>query len=81
MPMRDAYADHLLALTGGARELLVTFEYDQAKIAGPPFSVTEAEVRARYGSLYRLERAETRDVPGGLKGLCPARESAWLLRV
>jgi thiopurine S-methyltransferase len=81
LPMRDRYAEHLLALTGGARELLVTFEYDQAKIAGPPFSVMEGEVRTRYGEIYRLTRAETRDVPGGLKGLCPAQESAWLLKV
>jgi thiopurine S-methyltransferase len=79
-PVRERYAAHLLALSGGAPQLLVTFEYDQSLAAPPPHSVTEAEVRRLYGAAYRPELAERRDVPGGLKGICPAKESAWLLR-
>jgi len=78
-PMRNRYAPHLLALTGSAPQLLVTFEYDQSRATPPPHSVPETEVRRHYGTAYRVELAERRDVPGGLKGICPAEESAWLL--
>jgi hypothetical protein len=41
--------------------------------------VLEAEVRAHYGATYRLDRAEVREVSGGLKGVCPAQEGVWLM--
>jgi thiopurine S-methyltransferase len=69
----------LIELTGAAPQLLVTFEYDQKRLPGPPFSVLEAEVRAHYGATYWLHRAAVRDVPGGLKAVCPAQESVWLI--
>jgi len=78
-PLRERYAAHLAELTSAAPQLLVTFEYDQTRQAGPPFSVPEAEVRAHYGATYSLVRAETREVLGGLKGTCPAQESVWLI--
>jgi thiopurine S-methyltransferase len=77
--LRERYAAHLIVLTSPAPQLLVTFEYDQARQPGPPFCVPEAEVRALYGATYRLDRADVREVPGGLKGVCPARESVWLI--
>ena len=77
--MRKRYGAYLIALTDGAPQLLVTFEYDQSVMPGPPHSVTEAEVGKHYDAQYQLELAETRDVAGGLKGRCPATESAWLL--
>jgi thiopurine S-methyltransferase len=78
-PLRERYAAHIIGLTSAAPQLLVTFEYDQARQSGPPFSVLEAEVRTLYGATYRLDRAEIREVPGGLKGSCPAQESVWLI--
>ncbi len=77
--MRKRYAAYLIALTNTAPQFLVTFEYDQAIMPGPPHSVTEAEVLKHYDAAYRLTPAETREVEGGLKGRCPASESAWLL--
>ena len=79
-PLRQRYAAHLLELTNSAPQLLVTFEYDQTRRPGPPFSVMEAEVREHYGATYRLERVEVREVPGGLKGADIAQESVWLMR-
>jgi thiopurine S-methyltransferase len=78
--MRVRYAAYLIALTDGAPQFLVTFDYDQTVMAGPPHSVTEAEVRKHYDAQYQLELVESRDVPGGLKGQCPATESAYLLK-
>lgn len=54
--MREAYASHLLGILPPAtRILLVTFDYPQAEMPGPPFAVSAGEVEA----LYR-ERAEVR---------------------
>ncbi len=47
--LRRRYVDHLRTLAPkGARVLVVTFEYDQSLMAGPPFSVEEAELRALF---------------------------------
>lgn len=46
---RRRYAAHLRSLAhAGTRMLLVAFEYDQTKKAGPPFSVDDREVRELY---------------------------------
>ncbi|WP_297295095.1 thiopurine S-methyltransferase [uncultured Methylovirgula sp.] len=77
---RTRYAAHLRAITGGAPQIVITFDYDQSRMDGPPFSVDESEIRRLYEDAYRLANLESRDVEGGLKGLCPARESLWLLQ-
>ena len=78
-PMREEYASHVPAITRNAPQLLVCFEYDQACVNGPPFSVVEAEVRQRYEGTYAVSLLERVDVQGGLKGTCPATEAAWHL--
>lgn len=77
-PMRRRYAAHLDTLTRGAPQLLVTLEYDQHCMEGPPFSVPGDEVRELYGNRAPMQRA-SREIPGGLKGKCPAVERVWLL--
>lgn len=48
---RRAYAEHMLALTPpGTRMLLVTLQYADGALPGPPFSVPESDVRAYYGA-------------------------------
>ena len=79
-PMRKRYAAYLPELTGRAPQFLVTFIYDQSVIDGPPFSVEDKWVAAHYEPSFDLEIVETRDVEGGLKGVCPAKETAWLLK-
>ncbi len=61
--MRERYVQHLRAiLPGAARGLLVTLEYPQEQMDGPPFSVPEAEVRERLEGAWRLERLLSVDV-------------------
>ena len=76
---RTLYAAHLLAITDRAPQFVITFDYDQSRMDGPPFSVNEAEMRAHYGDAYRLSSVESSDIPGGLKGFCPARELSGFL--
>jgi thiopurine S-methyltransferase len=78
--MRDRYSAHLRAITGTAPQLLISFEYEQEKMEGPPFSIDAGEVARQYAAKYRLDNIATVDVPGGLKGVVPAIERVWLLR-
>ncbi|TGD74315.1 thiopurine S-methyltransferase [Mangrovimicrobium sediminis] len=78
-PMRERYTAHLRAVSGGVRQLLIAYVYDQSLADGPPFSVTDAEVERHYAAHYRLTRLVAEPVPGGLKGKYPAQEHVWLL--
>lgn len=78
--MRRRYSAHLCRITESARQLLICLEYDQDLMPGPPFSITGDDVAALYGNRYRITRLASSSVPGGLKGFCPATETAWLLR-
>ena len=77
--MRDRYAVHLMELTGKAPQLLICYEYDQALMGGPPFSISNEEVHRHYQGHYELSLLERADVLGGLKGTCAAKENVWLL--
>lgn len=77
--MRRRYAAHLMAVTDHAPQLLISYVYDQRLIDGPPFSVSNEEVARHYQGSYDLKLLTSADVPGGLKGQCPATENVWLL--
>jgi len=77
--MRTRYTAHLMAITDAAPQCLITFEYDQGLMDGPPFSVAGDEVRRHYGDAFTIEPLETQEVPGGLKGKAAASETVWLL--
>ncbi len=77
--MRDRYTQHLIDITGKASQLLISFDYDQAQMDGPPFSVKGREIRRHYQDIFNISLLESFDMPGGLKGKCPAKEEAWLL--
>ncbi len=68
--MRERYARKLAAmLPAGIQTLLVTLEYDQAALVGPPFAVGETEVRALFEPAHAVELLHTRDAL--------AEESRW----
>jgi len=78
--IRERYTSHLMNISGTAPQLLITYEYDQLLMDGPPFSVTENEVKRHYEAAYRLQPVESKNIPGGLKGKVAATETAWLLQ-
>ncbi len=67
-PLREQYATHLMAITQCAPQLIISFEYDQNEMAGPPFSVNEKTVDALYSADYNIQRLERSVLEGGLKG-------------
>jgi len=78
--MRHRYTALLIDVTDKAPQLLVTYEYDQNLMEGPPFSVSEEEVNQHYSGSYDLSLIASTDVVGGLKGKCAAKENVWLLK-
>lgn len=69
-------------LKESGRILLVTLDYDQDEMAGPPFSVSEEEVRTLFSGMKitRLQRDEAdADHPKIKKGLSRFAEEIWLI--
>ena len=63
--MREQYAAHLLRiLPAAARGLLITLEYPQAQLDGPPFAVLDQEVQGLLGGRWQLETLEVTDILG-----------------
>jgi thiopurine S-methyltransferase len=61
--MRVSYATHLKAILPARAEiLLVTMEYSQNEMQGPPFAVSENEVIKLYQSHYQIDRLYQRDI-------------------
>ncbi|WP_108882988.1 thiopurine S-methyltransferase [Anderseniella sp. Alg231-50] len=78
--MRIRYAVHLTDITCQAPQLLITFEYDQTQMAGPPFSISDAEIPEHYRDCYSVAPLASVHVAGKLKGKCTAKENVWLLK-
>lgn len=70
--LRQRYADTLCRLVGEATQLIITFDYHQPDMAGPPFSVTQEMVEALYSHHYMVSPLLRHPVEGGLKGLVAA---------
>ncbi len=77
--MRQRYTAHLRTITSTAPQLLLAFEYDQSKLEGPPFSIPDAFVERYYQDHYHLTKLDRVEVPGGIRGECPAQEHVWML--
>lgn len=83
--MRTRYARHTLELLpAGTPVLLVTFDYPQHEMAGPPFAVTPAEVHALFGNQADVTLLAQEDVLAQNprfreRGLSRLRENIFLL--
>ncbi|SFM68297.1 thiopurine S-methyltransferase [Marinobacter zhejiangensis] len=84
--MRKKYVDHLTAiLPDGANILLITLDYNSEEMKGPPFNVSDEEVRALFGEDYDVELLSKQDMArdnpfAKRRGLsCGATESVFRL--
>jgi thiopurine S-methyltransferase len=78
--IRILYTKHLIDLTDNAPQLLITYEYDQKLMEGPPFSVCNEEVSRHYQDRYEISSLISLDVADGLRRKYPAKENVWLLK-
>ena len=78
--LRVRYIAHLRTLlTAATPGLLVTFDYPQDQMEGPPFSVPDVEVRSHYPRATQL--AERPAVGGRLGALGTAFERCYLVEL
>lgn len=82
--MRVQYAKHLSSITANAHQFLITLDYDQDKMSGPPFSVQENEVKNLYDSNYKIEQLARKNIieheeKFASRGLTELYESVYLL--
>ncbi|SFW59455.1 MULTISPECIES: thiopurine S-methyltransferase [Pseudomonas] len=63
-PMRERYAAHLQRILPNGVGLLITLDYNQDEMPGPPFSVGNDEVQRLLGDVWRLEVLQEQDVLG-----------------
>ncbi|MEM7377236.1 MAG: thiopurine S-methyltransferase [Pseudomonadota bacterium] len=77
--MRARYAAHLQTLSGAIPQLLVTLDYDQDTLDGPPFAVSPDQVEAFYAARYHCHVLHTAFDPTGLKGRVAVTERVWHL--
>lgn len=85
--MRVRYVEHLQRLLPPVQipMLLVTIDYDQAQMQGPPFAVSDQEVRSLFSPNWSLECILEDDVLAKEprfreRGLSRMREHIYLLR-
>ncbi len=84
--LRERYVQHLRAiLPGKLSVLLVTMDYPQAEMEGPPFAVTEQEVAALYKNDFTIEQVCAEDILAAEprfkeQGLTRLQEKVYVLR-
>ena len=62
-PERKNYVDHLISfLVPAGQILLITLEYNQNQMEGPPYSVPAKEIESLFAPLSSLKLLETRDI-------------------
>ena len=80
--MRERYAAHLATiLPAGCGAVLVTMDYDQSKLDGPPFAVTDEEVRRLYTPRWQILAEDEQDILGQSWKFLQAGVSRLLERV
>jgi thiopurine S-methyltransferase len=75
--MRVTYAQHLTKITKTVPQLILTFEYDQDQMSGPPFSVVQSEVERHYQDSYDVTLLNTKTFL--TRGTLPMQRHVFLL--
>ncbi|MEH6470793.1 MAG: thiopurine S-methyltransferase [Halopseudomonas sp.] len=84
--MRDSYIDKLVSLLRpDGQVLLVTLEFPPEERQGPPFSIPDDEVMARFSSRFSIEKLESETLTAesagsSRRGLLGAQEAVYRLR-
>jgi thiopurine S-methyltransferase len=62
-PDRPRYCEHMLSIIPAVSNmLLITMEYDQAQMQGPPFSVPRDEIYRYYDEAFSINLLESNDI-------------------
>ena len=62
LQLRQNYRQHLQLILPSIKILLITLEYDQSLMQGPPFAVNDDEIDQLYGNEYQIKTLMKEDV-------------------
>lgn len=62
MDMRQAYTQHMMQLCPSAQQCLITLDYQQDVMAGPPFALSEKEVQQHYQAAYSIDEIKSANI-------------------
>jgi len=79
-PMRIKYTSHLRNITQTAIQLIITYEYDQSLMSGPPFSISEAEINEHYQNYYEITTQQAVNLAPDEKRNFAKKECVYLLK-
>lgn len=80
--MRVKYAEVITrALKPSGKYLLISYEYDQSKLDGPPFSVDENEINSLYGKNFTIKLVDNKSAAesGRLATLAKLTQKVYIL--
>lgn len=61
--IREAYVEQLVALTSSdAKGLMITFDYPQHEMQGPPFALPDSEVESLFSPFFEIQRLQFTDL-------------------
>ena len=78
--MRNEYTKLLPTLSKTSPILLITFDYPQELMNGPPFSISPEEIKEHYKGTYGISLLEKKETSGKLRDISGAYECAWKLK-
>jgi len=77
--IRNKYSEHLRMLSNTNKQFVITYDYDQALFAGPPFSVTSETVHQAYQTHYHITQLYRGKIEGGFRAQDEVYEGVYLL--
>ncbi len=81
--LRTRYASAMAEICPGLPHLIITMEYQQSEMQGPPFSVTTVEVNRLFSKTHSIKevvRADALSPPMRARGLSQMTEVVYILQ-
>lgn len=60
--MRQQYSQHLMQLCPSAQQCLITLDYQQDLMSGPPFALSDEEVKQHYAATYSINELKSANI-------------------
>lgn len=60
--MREQYCQTLMALCPSAQQCLITLDYQQTLMSGPPFALSDALVKQYYEATYAIDELKSANI-------------------
>ena len=77
--LRPQYSQQVIDLSQNAPQLLLTLNYDQNEWAGPPFSISHAQIQQYYSARYNIHELEGEPSVLNAAPEMAVTEHVWLL--